>query len=201
MLSFLKFAILFVLLAVSSATFAADPQPAATTPNSGLSLLPGTPNSAPASAMTLGTLEPNKVTSESNPGKAAQSRLKELQTKLQKQIDGKKRQLDKFKGDLERQLPALSPQQREAKAKEFQKKVEEFQKFALNAEKEMAVAQDKQLKEVFSAMEQAAIAVGKKRNLAAVVIKREMLYLGQSVEVVEITDEVISIMNQPSPTK
>jgi outer membrane protein len=165
---------------------------------------PATPAPAPATVqqpappVTIGTVDIGRATTESALGKSAQTKIKDQQAKLQKQVDAKKRQLEKMRADIERQMQGLTPQQREAKGKEFQKKVEEFQKFGMGAEKELMATQDKLSKEVFTAIEQAAATAGKKRGVAAVVIKRELLYLGQSVQPIDITDDVLALMPQPA---
>lgn len=184
---------------------AADTQPPAVQAGSGLSLLPP-PKAAPAvvtpssAAAKLGLVDINRISMESTIGKAAQAKIKEQQTKLQKQVDAKKRQLEKMKADIERQLPTLSPPQREAKAKEFQKKVEELQKFGMNAEKGLLETQEKLTKELLAAIEQAAVSIGKSKGLTAVMVKRELLYLGSGVEAVDISDDIVKLVNGTGST-
>lgn len=186
-------------------SFAADtPSPAdvASKPSPGLSLLPSI-TAAPATpattaAVKLGVVDINRISAESTLGKAAQTKIKEQQARLQKQVDAKKRQLEKLKTDIERQLPTLNPAQREAKAREFQKKVEELQKFGINAEKGLLETQERLTKELLTSIEQAAAAIGKDKGLAAVVVKREMFYLGANVEPVEISEDIVRLLNAAS---
>lgn len=189
---------------ITPAASAAD-TPAPSKPAPQLSLLPSppaTPVAAPPVAVTrLGLVDINRISNESAMGKAAQAKMKEQQLKLQKQVDTKKRHLEKLKSDIERQLPTLTPPQREAKAKEFQKKVEEFQKFGMNAEKGLQESQEKLTKELLMAIEQASIALGKEKGLAAVVVKRELLYLGTNVEPLDISDDITKLINATSSKK
>lgn len=189
----------------TSSPHAAEQPPAAATTAEvpQLTLLPApqpaTPVAAPSPATaTLGLVDINRISAQSTLGKAAQTKIKAQQTKLQKQVDTKKRQLEKLKGDIERQLPTLTPPQREAKAKEFQKKVEEFQKFGMNAEKGLMETQEKLTKELLTAIEQAAIALGKLKGLSAVVVKRELLYLGSGVEALDISEDVVKLVDATS---
>ncbi len=169
------------------------------------SLLPALPVTppAPSSATTgvrLGLVDIKRISTESALGKATQAQIKAQQAKLQKQVDTKRHQLDKLKNDIERQLPTLTPAQREAKAKEFQKKVEAFQKFGINTEKEFMETQEKLTKELLTGIEQAANAIGKLKGLSAVVVKRELLYLGSGVEAVDISEEVSQLVDATNST-
>lgn len=171
-------------------------QPSLLKTGPGLSLLPTLKDAAqPVAAPRIGVVDINKVSSESFLGKAAQHKIKAQQTKLQKQIEAKRKQLDKFKADTERQLPGLSPQQREAKSKEFQKRVAVFQKFGMNAEKELMDSQQKLMKELFEAIGQAAEELGKSKGVAAIVINRELLFVGAGVEPLDLTADLVKLLN------
>lgn len=132
-----------------------------------------------------------RIAAESEMGKAGQAQFAELKKKLQGQIDSKGKQLEKQKAAIEAKLKTLTPPQREARAREFQKKVEEFQKFGLKAEKELQAKQEEFGEKLFKAIEQASADLGKARDLALVIIKRELLYLGNGVDAEDVTDEVI----------
>ncbi len=147
----------------------------------------------------IGAVDIGRVSQESNVGKSAQANIKQLQGKLQKQIEGKKKQVEKFKADLEKQMPALPPQQREARAKEFQKKVEEFQKFVMGAEKQLITAQENFTKDLLGAVEKASIEFAEAQKLTAVVVKRELIYVANGVEALDISDQVIKIINAKEP--
>ena len=139
----------------------------------------------------LGHVDLARIAAESETGKAGQAQLANLKKKLQGQIETKRKQLEKQQAAIEAKLKTLTPSQREAKGKEFQKKVEEFQKFGMNAEKELQVKQEEFSVKLFKAIEQASAEMGKAKDLALVVIKRELLYLGSGVDAQDVTDEVI----------
>jgi outer membrane protein len=168
----------------------------------GLSLLPAVREAAqPVATVKIGVVDVNKASADSIMGKAAQNQIKTQQAKLQKQVESKRKQLDKFKADTERQLPTLSPQQRESKSKEFQKKVEEFQKFGMNAEKELMASQQKLTKGLFEAIGQAAEELGKSKGLNAIVINRELLFLGPGVEPVDLTADLVKLLDEKGKKK
>lgn len=171
----------------------------------GVSLLPpGSVSIAPppsvAPVVRIGVLDINQVSTDSSAGKAAQVQLKALQTKLQKQIDAKRKQLDKQKAELERLRTSLPPFQLEAKAKEFQKKVEDFQKTGMAAEKELATAQEKQTRALFDRVGQVAVELSKEKGVSALVIHKELLYLGPGVERLDLTTELIKRMDAKGVT-
>lgn len=146
---------------------------------------------ATAAPVKIGYVDMSKIGSESNAGKAVLAQLKEKTEKYRSQIAAKQKQLEKNKAEIEAKLPTLSPKEREAKGKAFQKKVEEFQKFVQNAEKEMRGKEEELAGKLFRAVEQAAGEFGKANGFAAIVPKKELLYLGEMVEVKELTEEIM----------
>jgi outer membrane protein len=155
------------------------------------------PAETPATQQTtrLGHVDLARIAAESETGKAGQAQLAELKKKLQGQIETKRKQLEKQQAAIEAKLKTLTGPQREAKAKEFQKKVEEFQKFGMNAEKELQAKQEEFSARLFKAIEEASAELGKAKNLALVVIKRELLFLGNGVDAQDVTDGVIKTID------
>lgn len=156
---------------------------------------------AAAPSARIGYVDIVRIGTESERGKAIKALLTAKKDKLQVKIDGKKKQIEKSKSSIEAKIASMSPQQREAKAKEFQKKVEEFQKLAQTSEEELLSLQDKESKALYEAVEQAAVAHGKDNGFAAIVIKKELLYVGSSVDARDVTDDLIKEMDQGAPKK
>jgi outer membrane protein len=155
------------------------------------------PEPAPVQqAVRLGHVDLMRIATESEKGKAGQAQLTELKKKMTGQVETKRKQLEKQKAAIEAKLQTLTPQQREAKGKEFQKKVEEFQKFGMNAEKELQERLEEYNSALYRAIEQASAEYGKANNLALVVVKREMLYLGSGVDAQDVTDGVIKLIDK-----
>ncbi len=149
----------------------------------------------------IGILDINKVSIESNQGKLLQKEIKARQSRLQKQIEAQKKQIEKFKKDAERQLPNLSAMQRESKSIEFQKKIEALQKFASNAEKQLMDYQQKLGQELIKNIGLAANEFVKTKELTAIVVNREMLFISNDAETVDITSDLIKLMDTKNPIK
>lgn len=156
---------------------------------------------APVQSTRIGSVDISRIAAESERGKALKTLLTAKKEKLQGKIDGKKKQVDKLKASIEAKIASMTPQQREAKAKEFQKKVEDLQKFAQASEEELFTLQDKESKALYEAVEKAAVAHGKANGFAAIVIKKELLYVGSSVEAHDVTDALITALNQENQKK
>lgn len=188
----------FVLLPVLG--FAADDAPAkkADPPPATAPALPAT---APQKAVTpvqptrIGSVDMSRIFTESERGKAFKALLTAKKDKLQGRIDSRKKQVEKLKTSIEAKIASMTPQQREAKSKEFQKKVEELQKLARTSEEELFTLQDKESKAFYEAVEKAAVAYGTANGFAAIVIKKELLYVGSSVEAQDVTDALTKAVN------
>lgn len=189
------------LIALPSLAFAVDnaaevkpPAPAPTVVSA-----PAEAASKPAAAAQnarIGYVDIARIGTESEPGKALRIRLTSSKDKLQSKIEGKKKAIDKLKASIEAKIATMTPKQREAKSKEFQKKLEELQKFAQAAEEEFLTLQEKETKTLYEAIEKAAVEHGKANGYAAIVVKKELLYVGSSVDAQDVTDALINALNQ-----
>jgi outer membrane protein len=143
----------------------------------------------------IGYVDIVRLGSESDRGKTLKSLLTTKKDLLQGKIDGKKKQIEKLKTSIEAKIATMTPAQREAKSKEFQKKLEEFQKFARASEEEFYLLQEKETKALYEAIEQSAVAHGKAAGFAAIVVKKELLYIDSSVNAKDVTDDLIKSLN------
>ncbi len=211
-----------VFLATAGLALAAEPQPAAT-PKDTCSptgadaksaspafvvpetrpvspAVPAIEQKAAAAAKTenvirIGYVEMARFGEESSGGKAARERVKKKGDALRSQIAAKQKQLEKLKSSFESKLPTLSPKEREAKAKEFEKKVEGYRKFVQNAEKELQSLEEELSRKLYKEIEEAAVSYGKANGYAAIVVKRELLYVGSGVEGTDVTEEILKLVN------
>jgi outer membrane protein len=199
---FYKSILLATIIALPSFAFAADnaadakPVLPPTAPPSVSA--PGDAAATPAAtsqSTRIGYVDIARIGSEAERGKKLKDLLTKKKDALQGKIDGKKKQLDKLKSSIEGKIATLTPAQRRAKSEEFQKKVEEFQKFAQASDEELYRLQEKEMKELYDAIEQTAVAHGKANAFAAIVIKKELLYIGSSVDAKDVTDELIKALN------
>jgi len=179
----------------------ADVKPAAP-PQTAVSAAAETaPKPATTQTARIGYVDIAKIGVESEHGKALKTLLTERKDKLQGKIEEKKKALDKLKTSIEAKIAAMTPKQREAKSKEFQKKLEELQKLAQTSEEEFFTLQEKETKSLYDAVEQAAVAHGKAGGFAAVVVKKELLYIGSNVDTQDVTDALIKELNQTGQIK
>ena len=150
---------------------------------------------AATQAARIGSVDIVRIGTESERGKALRTLLTAKKDTLQGKIEAKKNALDKLKNSIEAKIATMTPKQREAKSKEFQKKLEELQKFARTSEEEFIALQEKETGALLRAIEQAAVEHGKTNGYAAIVVKKELLYVGSSVDAQDITDALIKALN------
>lgn len=175
---------------------AAPPQPVKSTP------IDTVVKAVPALQVTrIGYVDIVKIGGESERGKSLKVLLTSRKDATQSKIDGQKKKIEKLEKSIKAKIATMTPQQREAKGKEFQKKVEEFQKFARAAEEEFYSLQEKETQTLYIAIEQAAVEYGKGNGFAAVVIKKDLLYVGSDVAAEDITEALIKSLNQGEEKK
>lgn len=147
-------------------------------------------------SVTIGIINMAKIAQDSSSGKAAAAEVKAKMEILQKKIKSKEAQLKKQKAAIEAQMPSLAPIQREAKAKEFKKKLESFQKFIQNAEKEVHAKETEMLKKLYESVAKSAADYGKANGFAAIVINKELLYVDNTVDMKDITAQIIKMIDK-----
>lgn len=154
-----------------------------------------------AQSTRIGYVDIARIGTESERGKALRIRLLSSKDKLQSKIEVKKKALDKQKSSIEAKIATMTPKQREAKSREFQKKVEEFQKLVQTSEQEFIALQEKETRTLYEEIERASVEHGKANGYAAIVVKKELLYTGSSVDAKDVTDDLIKILNQTDQKK
>lgn len=185
---------------VFAADNSAEVKPLLTVPVQSEAVLQSVPAKA-ATTAAIGYVDIARIGSDSERGKTLKALLTTKKNTLQGKIEGKKKQVEKLRASIEAKIATLTPQQREAKSKEFQKKVEEFQKFAQTSEEEFYTLQEKETKSLYEAIEQSAVAHGKANGFAVIVIKKELLYVGSSVDAKDVTDDLIKALNMADQKK
>lgn len=179
-------ALLFCLFSFSAAAEESpktETPPAAASPKATETLQSQTP-------VKIGYVEIAKIASESTPGKAANATMKKKTEKYRAQITTRQKNIEKMKKDIEAKMSSLTPQQREAKVKELQKKIGDYQKYVQDVEKEMQKTENELTESMLKAIQKAASDYGKANGFAAIVPKRDLLYLGDMVEVKDVTEEI-----------
>jgi len=128
------------------------------------------------------------------PVKEAMAEMKQKAEQYRLRIASKQKQLEKQKAAIESKMESLSPTERAVKGKEFQKKVEEFQKFVEGAEKEMRSKESALSEKLFLVIGKAADDYGKANGFTAILIKKELLYVGNNVDAQDVTDELMKLV-------
>lgn len=154
-----------------------------------------------APAVKIGYADLIKIGTESTPGKAAKARFDAKANKLKGQIAAKEKQLEKQKKSLEEKLPTMPQEQRVAKAKEFEKKVDEYRKFVQKAQQEIEPLQQELSTAMYGIMEAAAAEYGKEKGLAAIIPKKEILFSGATVELLDVTEDLTKLINARDAAK
>jgi outer membrane protein len=149
----------------------------------------------------IGYVDIVRIGAESDKGKALKALLEAKKNQLQGKIDGKKKQIEKLKASIESKIATMTPPQREAKSKEFQKKLDEYQKFVRTAEEEFITLQEKETRSLFEDIEKSSVAHGTANGFAVIVIKKELLYVGNSVDAQDLTETLIKAMNEAGQNK
>lgn len=153
------------------------------------------------SSAKIGYVDVGRIGVDSEKGKALRTVLSNKKDQLQSKIDEKKKQIEKLKASIEAKIETMTPKQREAKSKEFQKKLEELQKFGQSAEEEFFKFQEKETSALFEEIEKSAADYGKANGFSVIVIKKELLYIGSSVDVQDVTDALIKALNETGQKK
>lgn len=201
-----KTALIACLIALPSFVFAAENAAEVKSPLPAQSAVSTPPEAAPKPAAAvqnarIGYVDIVRIGAESEQGKSLRIRLLSSKDKLQSKIEGKKKALDKIKASIEAKIATMSPKQREAKSKEFQKKVQEFQKFVQASEQEFINLQEKETRTLYEAIEQASVEHGKANGYVAIVVKKELFYVANTVDVQDVTDALIKVLNQDGHKK
>lgn len=195
--TFIRKTVFACLVVLPSLAFAADKaaEEKSTTPP------PAIESASAAKTAKIGYVDIARIGTESDQGKALRVRLSAKRDALQAKIDGKKKQVEKLKASIEAKIATMTPQQREAKSKEFQKKLEELQKLAQASEKEFFTLQESETKALYDEIEKSAAAHGKTNSFAVIVVKKELLYVGDSVDAKDVTDDLIKALDQTNKKK
>ncbi|HEY6006997.1 MAG TPA: OmpH family outer membrane protein [Geobacteraceae bacterium] len=150
---------------------------------------------AKPTAIRIGYVEMTRFGSETEAGKAARSQVKVKTDALKKQISARQKQLEKQKNQLDEKLPGLAPKERTARVKEFEKKYEEYKRFVEKAEKELVGLEEEVSRKLYGEIESAAGVYGKANGLAAIVVKRNLLFTGSDVEAEDVTGPMMKLVD------
>lgn len=205
---FPRFCLLALLLAAPAVSIAAEMQPAkmpAAAVPAPVSVSPAEQKNPEVSSaehpVKIGYVDLTRLGSETEAGKAAREKVRKKSERLENQVTTRQRQLEKQKAALQVKLPSLPAKEQEARAREFEKKVDDHRKYLQSVEKEMKGYENEVSRQLFQDIEEAAAAFGKANGYAAIVVKRELLFVGSDVEGEDVTSAVLKLMNPKKEKK
>ena len=146
--------------------------------------------SALAQESKVGYINTQRITSESGPAKAAQSKLEAEFAKRQKELTDLQASLKALGEKLERDAPTLPESQRASKQKELSDQNREFQRKRREFEEDLNARRNEELQQVLDKANKAVkvVAEGEKYDM---VIQEAVYSSGKH----DITDKVLKILN------
>jgi outer membrane protein len=182
-----------LLLLLAPVAAVAETSGAVATPSAAAAVTssPEQPKAEPAAKVQpfrVGYADIRKIAEQSAAGKTAKADFEAKADKHKTQIETKQKSLEKQKATLEAKLPTYTPEQRKAKLKDYEKKVDELRKMLIKAEKEMKPMQEELTREIYGKIEKAAGEFGAANGFSVIVVKNDLLYLGNNVDVQDVTD-------------
>ena len=143
----------------------------------------------------IGLFDLTYIGTESEFGKSVKTQLTEKKGALEAKIIAEKKKLDTLKDSIEVKFPTYTPKQRETKSKEFQKRVEAFQKMVRGLEESFMKEQERETGNVFSLIEKTVSDYGKANDYAIIVIKKDLLYVNNTIDAEDLTSIILKAVN------
>ena len=146
--------------------------------------------SALAQESKVGYINTQRITSESGPAKAAQSKLEAEFAKRQKELTDLQASLKALGEKLERDAPTLPESQRASKQKELSDQNREFQRKRREFEEDLNARRNEELQQVLDKANKAVKVVAEVEKYDMVI--QEAVYSSGKHD---ITDKVLKILN------
>ena len=146
--------------------------------------------SASAQDSKIGYIDTKRITTESGPAKAAQTKLEQEFTKRQKELTEQQSALKGFSEKFERDQPTLSDTQRATRQKEFAELGRDFQRKQREFQEDLNGRRNEELQQVLDRATRAVkqVAEAEKYDL----VTQEVVYTNNKHD---ITDKVLKILN------
>ncbi|MBF0606120.1 MAG: OmpH family outer membrane protein [Candidatus Magnetobacterium sp. LHC-1] len=140
----------------------------------------------------IGSVDLQKILSDSEPGKKAKTSLETFIKSHQAKIDEKEKAIEKLKDEIEKKGTALSEDAKKKKQDELQSMMRDLKRMASDAQEDIRKKEGELTKDVFKDIKDVIAAVGKEEGYAAIMDNNVLLY---SSEGVDVTDKVIKKYN------
>ena len=146
--------------------------------------------SASAQDSKIGSIDTKRITTESGPAKAAQTKLEQEFTKRQKELTEQQSALKGFSEKFERDQPTLSDTQRATRQKEFAELGRDFQRKQREFQEDLNGRRNEELQQVLDRATKAVKQVAEAEKYDLVI--QEVVYTNNKHD---ITDKVLKILN------
>ncbi len=145
---------------------------------------------ASAQDSKIGYVNTTRITAESGPAKAAQTKLEQEFSKRQKELSDQQASLKALSEKFERDAPTLSETQRTTRQKEFQELGRDFQRKQREFQEDLNGRRNEELQQVLDKATKAVKQVAEAEKYDLVI--QEVVYTNNKHD---ITDKVLKILN------
>jgi outer membrane protein len=145
--------------------------------------------------LKIGVVDLYRVLNESDEGKKAVSELQGMVESKQKSLEEKQKKITALKEEYDKKKSVLSEDARKTKEEEIERMGRDLQRTAADYQVEIQKKQNEITQSLLKEIKQIINEIAQKENYNLIIEKTEQLILFNSPDV-EITDKVISILNQ-----
>lgn len=145
---------------------------------------------ASAQESKIGYINTQRITAESAPAKAAQTKLEQEFSKRQKELTDAQSSLKAFSEKFERDAPTMTESQRAARQKEFAEQNRDFQRKQREFQEDLNGRRNEELQQVLDKANKAVKQVADSEKYDLVI--QEVVYTNGKHD---ITDKVLKILN------
>ncbi|UCG09245.1 MAG: OmpH family outer membrane protein [Desulfobacterales bacterium] len=146
-----------------------------------------------ADVAKIGVIDLQRVLETSNPGKAAQARIRNQKEKMEQDLKQKGSEIEQLRQRLERESMVMSKEMREEKEREARIKLNDFKTLQQKYRAELQAVEKKEVNQLQDEVLSIIQEIGKKEGYLLVVSKIGVLY---SPTTIDITDKLIQQLNQ-----
>ena len=140
-----------------------------------------------AADFKVGVVDSTDILTKSPQGKKMHDLLKRRSEELGKTLQRQEREISKAMDDFRKQAGIMKDEAKKKRQQELSKRASDFQRRVQDADKQMGVLEQKEMKPLLDKLERAVNEVAKENNLDMVLDKRRsgLLYIRSSMDITE----------------
>ena len=140
-----------------------------------------------AADFKVGVVDSTDILTKSPQGKKMHDLLKRRSEELGKTLQRQEREISKAMDDFRKQAGIMKDEAKKKRQQELSKRASDFQRRVQDADKQMGVLEQKEMKPLLDKLERAVNEVAKENNLDMVLDKRRsgLLYIKPSMDITE----------------